>query len=562
MVPVKRQVVAKKIAFCFISVLLIAFSSCENDNGKDNTETSHHSLFSSGFFNADDFKDQLVKKLPAVDTTDSLFLRQKMMPVSQAVRYVYMNADYQPLWFTEHGVSDAAGQLLNELGEMKWDGLKPEKYHVAELKKQLDEINAAKEITADKAIAFDTACTRSYLQASRDLLLGSINPKRADSLWFHANDSVWDAPSMLIAQLGRDKKYPSVKVFRSEISTYALMQQALHHYTDLAADNALSEIKNNLGEKPADSVVEAIISKEIPDLFTTENDSVSKHIQLLRGYQYYYGLRPSGKLDSATLVALSRSSDSTALMLAVNMERLRWLPRKLEKQYVLVNVPMMEFFLRRDGVDAFHMRVVVGRPSRQTPTLGANMVNIVFNPPWGVPPTILKKEVLPGITKSGAAYLRRKGLHAFDHNGKAVDAGNINENNYRRFSYRQPPGDRNSLGVVKFNLPNPWDIYLHDTPHKEDFPMRYRAKSSGCIRLQQPRQLAEYILTQIEGREKFDQAAIDTLVQTHKTRYEILKNKIPVHILYLTAFEDSTGKQLRFLDDVYKRDGKLLSLVK
>jgi murein L,D-transpeptidase YcbB/YkuD len=135
-----------------------------------------------------------------------------------------------------------------------------------------------------------------------------------------------------------------------------------------------------------------------------------------------------------------------------------------------------------------------------------------------------------------------------------VNASEINGSNYRRFTFRQSPGDNNALGVVKFNLPNRWDIYLHDTPHKSDFPNRNRAKSSGCIRVEKPREMAQYILTQMEGRENFTREHIDSIITTHKTQYEGLHSKIPVHIVYLTAFQDSVGNHLRFIDDIYKRD--------
>ncbi len=186
------------------------------------------------------------------------------------------------------------------------------------------------------------------------------------------------------------------------------------------------------------------------------------------------------------------------------------------------------------------------------------MANVVFSPPWGVPPTILKNDVLPGIAKRGGAYLARKGLKAYNRQGKMVSAGLVTAKNYRSFNFRQPPGARNALGEVKFNLPNKWDIYLHDTPHREDFAKRFRARSSGCVRVAHPREFAEFILKDIEGR-NFDQQIIDSIIQTRQTRFEQLSKKIPVHIIYLTAFEDSTSTHIRLLTDVYHRDARLIA---
>ena len=243
------------------------------------------------------------------------------------------------------------------------------------------------------------------------------------------------------------------------------------------------------------------------------------------------------------------------------MERIRWMQRQFGDIYLIVDVPQMELFLRKDGANVQHMRVVVGKPERQTPSLFATMANIVINPSWGVPPTILKKDVLPGLRKSGRKYMRKKGLKVYDNDGNVVDPSFINENNYKRYTYKQAPGDDNSLGYVKFNLPNPWDIYLHDTPHRDDFGKRDRFLSSGCIRLQYPKEMAIYILSDMEKKKNYTPGRLDSIIATHKTKWEILKTKIPVHIAYLTAYADTTGKHVQFMRDIYFRDDKLISLL-
>src|SRR5690606_14045840 len=280
-------------------------------------------------------------------------------------------------------------------------------------------------------------------------------------------------------------------------------------YHKLAVDTSLHALKaGNAGKKLPDSVALAIIRKECPWIRTVPGDTLSETRQLVRGFQEQYGLTPTGKLDSQTVRRLRMSPDAVARLIAANMERLRWLPQTPDARYVLVNVPLMELFFRKDGYTAFHMKVVVGKPSRQTPSLNADMANIVFSPSWGVPPVILKKDVLPGITKKGASYLTRKGLQPYDRRGRKVSPSAVTAKNFRSFNFRQPPGARNALGEVKFNLPNKWDIYLHDTPTKGDFGKRYRAKSSGCIRVERAHEFAAFILRDIEGKDQFDQFRI------------------------------------------------------
>jgi murein L,D-transpeptidase YcbB/YkuD len=190
------------------------------------------------------------------------------------------------------------------------------------------------------------------------------------------------------------------------------------------------------------------------------------------------------------------------------------------------------------------------------------MAQVVINPSWGVPPTILKNDVLPGIQKSGSQYMAKKGLKAYDKDGRQVNVATINARNYRRYNYKQAPGHDNSLGYVKFNMPNKWDIYLHDTPHREDFAKRERALSSGCIRVHNPMEMAQYILATIEGKQQYTAGKLDSMTSTRRTRWEPLKHKIPVCITYLTAFPDTTATHIRFVRDVYRRDDKLIAMMK
>jgi murein L,D-transpeptidase YcbB/YkuD len=447
--------------------------------------------------------------------------------------------------------------LLKDLDSLRWDGIDPERYGAKRLSAALEELKSAGDLA--KALDFDTSCTRAYLQASRDLLIGLIPPRKADSLWFHSNDSVWSAPRALAALAGSGV-YQPLALYRSRQATYKLLRAEYARYDALAGNAQLKALKNSiLGKGATDTAALAIIGLEFPWIKPAPGDTLPEARQRIRALQERYGLEPTGKLDTNTVKRLRMQPDTVMQLIAANMERLRWLPQTPDSQYVIVNIPLMEMFFRRDGADAFHMKVVVGRPSRQTPVLNANMANIVFSPSWGVPPVILKKDVLPGISRRGANYLARKGLQAYDRKGRKVSASVVTAKNFRSFNFRQPPGARNALGELKFNLPNRWDIYLHDTPHREDFPRRYRAKSSGCIRVERPREFAEFILSDIEGKEEYDQYRIDSLIQLRKTRYQQLERKIPVHIVYLTAFEDETGSQIRLLPDIYGRDKKLIA---
>ena len=454
----------------------------------------------SGVVDEEDFSAQLGTTLKPVDTTSRAF--KKRLGMNEALRLTYQQNGYHPFWIREKGISGAVEKLQEELEELRWDGLVPEQYHMAAIREQAVVLKKTRHPQLAAVIAFDTLCTKAYLQASRDLLLGRLAPRSADSLWYSSNDSAWQAAAVLASRLGQQHDYPELADYRSRIRTYALLQQALREY------------------------------------------------------------QPSQETDTGTAgTPLPARPDSLAQVIRVNLERLRWLPQEWPEPYILVNIPQMELMLRDHDRDIMRMRVVVGRPSRQTPALSKPVANIVFNPSWGVPPTILKKDVLPGLAKSGEAYLQKKNLRAYDRNGNPVDAGSIDETNYKDFVYRQPPGDENALGVIKFNMPNVWNIYLHDTPEKGIFSQQQRDKSSGCVRVEFARKLAEYILSDLNGKQQFTPATIDSIVSTHKTHYEPLKKKLPVHLVYLTAFEDSSVENIRFIPDIYQRDRQVARLL-
>jgi L,D-transpeptidase YcbB len=511
----------------------------------------------SGFAD-ESFADKLSGLMPSPDTAGNM-----KRSLDNDIRMVYAMDDYQPIWVKENYASNAAAaKLIEELEDMQWDGVDPEQYNITAIKELKIKLDTSKRNSVEDAIAFDTALTRGYLAAAKFLLFGSISPRRADSLWHHVNDSLWNGPDKLVNQEG---EYPSLENFRSEWPTYRLLRNEYMRFVMLQTDSSYLNAKFNIQPGQADSIMRMsayyIIRSELPWVEPTENDTLSEHAQLLLSFQTYRSLRPTHKFDSSTLAELATTPELYLSRLRANMERLRWMKRTPGELYVVVDVPLMEMYLRKDGTNLLHKKVVVGRPARQTPSLNADMANIVINPPWAVPPTILKKDVLPGIQKSGNAYLAKKGLKIYDSEGRNVKVSAVNARNYRQYVYRQAPGDDNSLGYVKFNMPNKWDIYMHDTPHREDFGKRDRAQSSGCVRVHEPQEMALFILSELENRKNYTQGKLDTLISGHKTRWETLKNKIPVFITYLTAFEDAASEHILYTRDIYQRDAKLMSLM-
>lgn len=540
---VHRLVVTFGISLCLLS--------CSSEPGKKGGLAS---IFEGDAVTIDAFKTAMSPTTAALNPADSGFRKKLLSDLDLNVKYAYLLAENEPIWFESNGLKSSAADLVKTLSELSSEGLDTGRYKLSYIRSILSRINADKKtvLPVDSVVHWDKTFTTAYLTAARDLLLGMQDIKKGDDQWFAANDTAFNGASYLVEMYKGKTQLPVLDTFRPVQKTYKQMIAALAQWQQLKQDSIYTALKHKLALGDQDSSLQALIRLELPGTAVQDNDSMDAVANWIATYQYYHQLRITGKNDSATYKKLKTLPDAYVQSLQINMDRLRALPRDVGAEHVWVTIPLMEVDYYRDNDLKWHSRVVVGKKARQTPTLWAPMANVVFNPPWGVPPTILKNDVGPGVSRSGADYLARKGLRAFDSKGRDVTAS-VNGSNYKRFSYRQPPGAHNSLGEIKFNLPNKWDIYLHDTPHRGDFGLRSRALSSGCVRVQNPKDFAEILLAD----RGYSRGRIDSIIETRKTKLEPMKRALPVYIVYLTVAPDSTGTSLRYLDDVYGRDQAL-----
>ena len=457
---------------------------------------------------------------------------------------LYSQHDFHPFWVDEEGVLASTTDLISTLDSLQYDGIPSSHYQLDELRKAIVQLQSNK-ASLKQYYAFDTLCTHLIVRAAFDLQYGCLKPKTIDSSWFHPNDSNLYVVDDYLSVL-KEGQIPDLNTYRSQLPFYAALQKQLRSYKSLAADSTYLKLVDTT-HASTDSARKVLIRMLMPSTIAMEDSNLVSY------FQYSFQLPVTKKIDEATRKQLYKPIQQIIKKIAINLERLRWLPSIFDTSYALVNVPAMEFYLCKQTTVDFEMRVVVGKRERPTPSLATRMTSVLFNPYWGVPPTIMKKDVLPGITKSGENYLIEKDLKVFTKTGKEIPRSKVTPKNYNNYIYRQDPGDLNSLGVIKFNMPNKYDIYLHDTPHKEDFPNRDRARSSGCIRAHKPKELALFILNNYE-QNTIDLHKVDSIIAKRKSLIISLKHKIPVHIVYLTSFMDSTLKEVRFLNDVYKRD--------
>jgi len=264
--------------------------------------------------------------------------------------------------------------------------------------------------------------------------------------------------------------------------------------------------------------------------------------------------------DYAALKAALARNTGPADVIAANMERWRWLPPALEPDRIVINAADAQLQLWLGGKMVLASRVIVGRPSNRTPILRAEGAGITINPPWTVPRSIAAKEILPKL-KANHAYLASQDMVLLDGPAGDPQGLHINWRGIRAgtFPYRirQYPGPRNPLGRVKLELPNGFDVYLHDTPGKAAFAKTNRALSHGCVRVEQILPLASYALSGDLGTmEKITQA-----VDTDETQYLPLSKRLPVYFLYWTAFAGPDGA-LQVRPDIYGRDQRLIAAMR
>jgi murein L,D-transpeptidase YcbB/YkuD len=301
---------------------------------------------------------------------------------------------------------------------------------------------------------------------------------------------------------------------------------------------------------------------DLPESATVAKGSVKYEgevAEAVKHFQLRHALAVTGSLGPETVRQLNVPVAERVRQLQFSLERWRWLPHDLTMPLIAVNVPAFRLY----GFDEPHhislkMNVVVGKAMRsETPAFIGKMTYLVFRPDWGVPPTILRKEILPPLQKD-SAYLAQNGYDLIDASGKVISGAQVTPEQIQllragKLSVRQRPGPKNALGSVKFMFPNTYLVYLHDTPKTELFSRSRRDFSYGCIRVQDPPALAAWVL---QSKPEWTRERIQAAMNGENSVQVNLSSPIPVLILYATARVDEDGR-VDFYDDIYGHDARL-----
>ena len=472
------------------------------------------------------------------------FLDERSMPdtARQLVRNFYNQRNYQFAWFDSTGVAEQALHFWN-LQANYLEYSRDSSIYNPYLQAWADSIqaNGMAAVPDSARQRVEWQLTLQFFRYAAKAYMGDQRLNARDLSWFIPRKRV-DILSMLdtlVKEKGKDiNRYEPVN------RQYALLRDQLKKYYEIQRFSSWTPLDITAKKLVKGDTGKAIIQLKnklflLGDLPVADSGNIfDESLELaIKRFQSRYGLKEDGVVGGSTLRELSQPLDYRIRQILVNMERIRWVPREPESDYILVNIPEFKLHVYENGQYAHNMNVVVGTATNNTVIFTGNLKYVVFSPYWNVPPGILKKEVLPAIAKD-PSYLRRNNMEQYG-NGQV----------------RQKPGPQNSLGLVKFLFPNNFSIYLHDTPSKNLFKQDKRAFSHGCIRIAEPVWMATWLL---RSDSSWTDAAIAKAMNAGKERFVTLKEEVPVFIGYFTAWVDREGR-LNFRDDIYGHDKKMMS---
>ena len=453
----------------------------------------------------------------------------------------YRERAYSYAWYNESGIIEQVNGLYSRILQMENDGLNTHIPYLANLHALMDDNDSSllKEPMNPEA---ELLLTAQYFNFAKKVWQGVDEKNTKEIDWFLPRKKL-DLKSLMDSLLFDGNKefiatepvYPQYGYLKNYLKTYRELQSK-GLWKPIASDKRSYRSGDS-------SMVVVEIKKKLYYLGDHNGDTTKALFdgELEKGvkeFQRRHGWRDDGIVGAAMLQELNTPLESRIKQIVVNMERCRWVPSRAKSEFLLVNIPAYKLFVFENDSLKWDMNVVVGQTMHKTAIFNGDLKYVVFSPYWNVPPSILSKEILPGI-KRDPNYLNK---HNMEWNGSGV---------------RQKPGPPNSLGKVKFLFPNSFNIYLHDTPAKSLFGEEQRAFSHGCIRLSEPEKLATYLL---RNRPEWTTEKIKAAMNSGTEKYVTLNETVPVYIAYFTSWVDKNGK-INFRNDVYKRDERVAKMI-
>ncbi len=487
------------------------------------------------------------------------------LPIARDNEYIQVEKMYhrnndQPFWTTKQKAAKGIDLVKGSI----WHGLNPENYFTVQIDSLFNRCWNSR-IPDTSAFAFlDIFLTKGVYKLCKHLVNGKLLPFDYHTSWNYPYPSSINTDSVLFLLMKENKIDTIEKYFQPRSEEYAVMLSEVKRLSGLKNSHSDYSVFQYPGEviRKGDSnrfVVQLRLA--LSDRKLIANDSTNYMFdeqleQAVKDFQAMHGLTTDGIPGSNTCAFLNWKIDDYINTLRINMERMRWMPDSSPSTNLQVNIPSCEIFLYENEQLVFNGRVIVGKYKNQTPVLTSKINYLVFNPCWTVPASIAAEKILPKIKKD-TSYLNKRNMF-ITLNGAIQQHDSIDFSNYSKtnfpFKIYQRADDKNALGKVKFMFPNPYDIYLHDTPDKSLFSRTHRTFSHGCVRVQNALGLSKIILLKLDNQ-KIDLSGYLKKGFPEKVN---LNKGIPINIIYFTCRYNSELQQLQYFKDVYSLDDEIL----
>jgi murein L,D-transpeptidase YcbB/YkuD len=471
----------------------------------------------------------------------------------------YERRHYRPLW-----TQPTAQALISTLNAADAHGLRNTDYHVPALQELVASYSASGAVFRAR---FDILATDALLRYAHHLRYGKVDPEKLFPRW---NLSDPDHRKDMFDAIAAVVDHGSISEWLASLApsfpVYSGMQRALARYRRLAAQGGWPTLPAGpwlqLGVRHPQIVTlrkRLRVTGDLSDAQVADPAEFGATLdEAVRCYQRRNGLAVDGIVGPRTRAALNIPAEVRLQQLRINLERARWVLHNIKTRTVVVNLAAFSLYLADQDQIQWSSRVVIGRTYRKTPVFRSQIRYLVLNPSWVVPPTIFREDILPLAIKDPGA-IRAKNLKVLTGTASEIAPESVDWQRYRSapfpYTLRQDPGPANTLGRIKFVFPNPYTVFMHDTPQRELFGHSDRAFSSGCIRLANPMELAVLLLS---GAKDWDQARLLSAVETGRTQTITLPEPVDIVIMYWTAGVDPRGI-VHFRNDIYKRDPAVLA---
>ena len=486
-----------------------------------------------------------------------------------ATRQFYERRDYAAAWIDGRTPGSQVDEFIEALRRAEQEGLDPQLYSLGFIEQQRAQASKGFLTTAgfdpSEAGALDVLLTYLYLKYASDLADGISDLARVDETW-QIEPEKFDAAAHLERALDGDGVGPSLARLVPTHPQYEALKKTLADYRSLAAAGGWPAVPAVDRLKPgARNPHVAAIARRLaasgdytgPPPPAGEAMEYGPALQgSVKRFQRRHGLPDDAVVTAAVVREMNVPIERRIDQIALNLERWRWLPRDLGERYVLVNIPEYRLEVWEGTRVPLSMRVVVGKRDTPTPIFNDRMTYLVFSPYWNVPPDIMMGETLPAVMKD-PGFLERTNMEVVDTRGRVLDPATIDLADPTNYRFRQRPGADNSLGLVKFMFPNEYNVYLHDTPADSLFARASRSFSHGCVRVENPVALAQYVL---RDQPEWSRERIEEAMHASEEQVVKLRGAIPVYLAYWTARVAADGL-LQLRGDVYGIDKRQMVLL-